>query len=119
MRWSDAKLPGRRYRMRELWAYRELVAAFVLRDLHVRYRQTLVGVAWVVLQPVAYTLVFSGFFHLLGRRPSDENSAVPTAVLILSGAILWQAFAQGVMPTVNSIDGRWGNGNHDFGLWSR
>lgn len=100
MRWSDAKLSGRRHRLRELWAYRELVAAFVMRDLHVRYRQTLVGVAWVVLQPVAYTLVFSGFFHLLGRGPADETSTVPTAVLILSGAIVWQAFAQSVQQSV-------------------
>ncbi len=94
MRWSDVRQPGRRYHLSELWAYRELVAAFVIRDLHVRYRQTVVGVAWVVIQPVMYMLVFSGFFYILGRRTSD--SLAPNPLLILSGAILWQTFAQGV-----------------------
>ena len=94
MRWSDARQPGLRHYLRELWAFRELVAAFVIRDLHVRYRQTVVGIAWVVIQPIAYMLVFSGFFFLLGRRTSDAQA--PNPLLILSGAILWQVFAQGV-----------------------
>ncbi len=94
MRWSDARGTGRHYSLAELWAYRELVLAFVIRDLHVRYRQTVLGVAWVILQPVAYTLVFSGFFSLLKAQTVDEN--VPVILLILSGAIVWQAFAQGV-----------------------
>lgn len=94
LRWSDARASGRRYSLRELWAYRELVLAFVVRDLHVRYRQTVLGVAWVVVQPVAYTLVFSLFFELLGARTDDGK--VPSLLLRLSGAILWQVFAQGV-----------------------
>lgn len=94
MRWSDARGTGRQYRLAELWAYRELVLAFIIRDLHVRYRQTVVGVAWVILQPVAYTLVFSGFFYLLRTRTVDPHT--PQVVLLLSGAILWQAFAQSV-----------------------
>ena len=94
LRWSDARGSGRHYSLAELWAYRELVLAFIVRDLHVRYRQTILGVAWVVVQPLAYTLVFSGFFRLLGSRPSAED--IPQPLLILSGAILWQAFAQGV-----------------------
>ena len=94
MRWSDARASARRYRFAELWSYRELVLAFIVRDLHVRYRQTVVGVAWVVLQPVAYTLVFSVFLGLLGSKTDDGS--VPSLVLKLSGAILWQVFAQGV-----------------------
>jgi lipopolysaccharide transport system permease protein len=94
MRWSVAHGARRHVSLAELWAYRELVLAFVIRDLQVRYRQTVVGVAWVVLQPVAYTLVFSGFFFLLKARTVDKN--VPMIVLILSGAVVWQAFAQGV-----------------------
>lgn len=94
MRWSDARGSGRHYNLAELWAYRELVLAFIIRDLHVRYRQTLVGVAWVILQPVAYTLVFSGFFYLLRTRTVDRHT--PQIVMLLSGAILWQAFAQSV-----------------------
>ncbi len=94
LRWSDARSSGRKYSLRELWSYRELVLAFVVRDLHVRYRQTVLGVAWVVVQPVAYTLVFSLFFELLGARTDDGK--VPSLLLRLSGAILWQVFAQGV-----------------------
>jgi lipopolysaccharide transport system permease protein len=95
MRWSDARGSGRHYTPAELWAYRELVLAFIIRDLHVRYRQTIIGVAWVIVQPVAYTLVFTGFFQLLGRLPTDE-AQVPYPLMLLSGAIVWQAFAQGV-----------------------
>lgn len=94
LRWSDSHGTGRHYSFAELWAYRELVLAFVIRDLHVRYRQTVVGVAWVILQPVAYTLVFSGFFVLLKARTVD--SQFPMVLMILSGAVLWQTFAQGV-----------------------
>jgi lipopolysaccharide transport system permease protein len=49
----------------------------------------------VILQPLAYTLVFTGFFQLLGQHPTDETD-VPYPLMALSGAILWQAFAQGV-----------------------
>lgn len=94
LRWSDAQGSGRHYSLHELWSYRELVLAFVVRDLHVRYRQTVLGVAWVIVQPVAYTLVFTVFFELLGSRTDDGT--VPSPVLRLSGAILWQVFAQGV-----------------------
>jgi lipopolysaccharide transport system permease protein len=94
LRWSDAQGAGRHFSLRELWSYRELVLAFVVRDLHVRYRQTVLGVAWVIVQPVAYTLVFSLFFELLGSQTDDGT--VPSIVLRLSGAILWQVFAQSV-----------------------
>lgn len=94
LRWSDAQSSGRHFSLRELWSYRELVLAFVVRDLHVRYRQTVLGVAWVIVQPIAYTLVFTVFFELLGAVTDDGH--VPSPVLRLSGAILWQVFAQGV-----------------------
>jgi len=94
LRWSEAHGSARRHSLEELWAYRELVLAFVIRDLHVRYRQTILGAAWVVLQPLAYTIVFSGFFWLLEAKTNDRQ--VPGWILRLSGAILWQAFAQGV-----------------------
>lgn len=94
LRWSDAQISGRHYRFRELWAYRELVYAFIVRDLHVRYRQTILGAAWVVVQPVMYTLVFTVFFELLGVTTDDGT--VPSPILRFSGAILWQVFAQGI-----------------------
>lgn len=97
MRWSDARGVFGRHSARELWDYRELVYAFVIRDLQVRYRQTVVGVAWVILQPLVNTLLYSGLIQLLQARTSSEN--VSNFLLILSGAIVWQPFAQGVQQT--------------------
>lgn len=94
MRWSDGRSASRRYTLAEIWAYRELILAFVVRDFHVRYRQTVIGVAWVILQPICYTIVFAGFFMLLRARPGDDS--VNSILLQLSGAIIWQAFAQSV-----------------------
>lgn len=97
MRWSDARATIGRHGVRELWAYRELVYAFVIRDLHVRYRQTIVGVAWVIIQPLVNTLLYSGLIQLLQTRTANEN--VSNFLLILSGSIVWQPFAQGVQQT--------------------
>ncbi len=97
MRWSDAKAAIGRHGVRELWAYRELVYAFVVRDLQVRYRQTVVGVAWVIVQPLVNTLLYSGLIQLLQTRTATEN--VSNFLLILSGSIIWQPFAQGVQQT--------------------
>jgi lipopolysaccharide transport system permease protein len=57
--------------LRELWAYRELVYFLTWRDIKVRYKQTAIGVAWAVLQPLAMILVFTVFFGKLGNLPSD------------------------------------------------
>jgi lipopolysaccharide transport system permease protein len=78
----------------ELWRYRDLVRAFVVRDLHVRFRQTALGAAWILVQPIGHTLVFSGFFQLLGSTPATTD--VPYPILLLSGAIIWQTFVQSV-----------------------
>jgi len=76
---------------REAWAYRELIWIFGLRDLQVRYRQTLIGVAWAVLQPLAQMLVFMAMFGLLGTRPSSGEAPYPLVVLV--GLLGWQLFA--------------------------
>ena len=76
---------------RELWNFRELIWILAARDITVRYRQAVVGVAWVVLQPVAEMIVFSGLFSLLGKRPAGET--VPYTISLLCGLLLWQLFA--------------------------
>src|SRR6266566_6120977 len=58
-------------RLREVWMYRELLYFFVWRDLKVRYQQTVIGVAWVVLQPLMSMGVFTIFFGRLAKLPSD------------------------------------------------
>jgi lipopolysaccharide transport system permease protein len=87
--------------LRELWEQRSLMIAFAARDIRVRYRQTLVGVAWALLQPLAMTLVFVIFFQLLGRNPS--NSGTPFAVTLCCGLIPWQFFTNGVSLCTSSL----------------
>ncbi len=73
-----------------LWEYRELLFFMVWRDVKVRYKQTALGVGWIVLQPVLATLVFSGVFGLLLGVPSN---GVPYPVFALAGLVPWQYFA--------------------------
>ena len=77
--------------LRELWRCRELLWMLALRDIKVRYRQAIVGMAWVVLQPLSTAFVFVMLFGLLGHVPTD--SARPYGVFVLTGVVLWQLFA--------------------------
>ena len=85
---------------RELWAHRELVYFLVWRDVKVRYKQTLFGVAWAILQPLATMLVFSLFFGRLARLPSD---GVPYALFALAALVPWTFFANGMTQSANSV----------------
>jgi lipopolysaccharide transport system permease protein len=76
--------------LRDLWAYRELLYFLVWRDLKVHYKQTALGVAWVVLQPVAATLIFTAIFGYFVRIPSGD---LPYPVFAFSGFLLWGYFA--------------------------
>ncbi len=87
----DAARATRWFDWQELWNFRELIWILAARDITVRYRQAVVGVAWVVLQPVAEMIVFSGLFSLLGKRPAGET--VPYTISLLCGLLLWQLFA--------------------------
>jgi lipopolysaccharide transport system permease protein len=75
----------------ELWRHRALFRMLAARDLKVRYRQTLLGFAWVVLQPVALGVIFVAFFTLLGQKPAPGD--VPYVLVVFSGLLLWQLFA--------------------------
>jgi lipopolysaccharide transport system permease protein len=74
----------------ELWRYRELVFFYAIRDLKVRYKQTLLGVLWVILQPVLTMVVFTIFFGKLARLPSD---GLPYPIFTYSALLPWQLFA--------------------------
>lgn len=76
--------------LRDLWEYRELLYFLVWRDLKVRYKQTLLGVTWIVLQPLATTLIFSIIFGNFAKIPSEN---LPYAVFALSGLVPWNYFA--------------------------
>lgn len=77
--------------LREIVRFRELLWVLALRDLKVKYRQAVVGVAWVVIQPLATALVFVLLFGLLGKTPATEGT--PYGVFVLPGVVLWQLFA--------------------------
>jgi lipopolysaccharide transport system permease protein len=76
--------------IREVWRYRELLYFFAWRDLKVRYKQTLVGVAWAVFQPFITMVVFSVFFGGLAKIPSD---GVPYPIFVYVGLLFWQFFS--------------------------
>ncbi len=81
---------------RELWAYRDLFTQFVQRDFSAKYRQTLLGPAWFVLQPLMMTAVLTVVFGRLARLPTDNS---PPVLFYLCGLLSWTYFAQ-TMPTV-------------------
>jgi lipopolysaccharide transport system permease protein len=88
----------------ELWRYRELLFFFTWRDLKVRYKQTLLGAAWAVLQPVLMMLVFWVFFGRLAKLPHQN---VPYIVFAYAGLLPWLLFANGMQSTSPSPSGCW------------
>src|SRR5690348_1541216 len=87
-------------RLREVWAYRELLHFFVWRDLKVRYKQTAIGVAWVVLQPLLSMGVFTIFFGRLAKLPSD---GLPYPVFYFAALVPWTYFASTLTATTNVV----------------
>lgn len=84
----------------ELWEYRELIYFFVWRDIKVRYKQTAIGAAWVVLQPFLMMLVFSLFFGKLANIGSD---GLPYPIFYYSALLPWMYFAGALQNSTNTI----------------
>ena len=82
--------------LREIWNYRELLYFFSWRDLKVRYKQTMIGVLWSVLQPFITMVVFSFFFGKLAGIPSDH---VPYPIFVYAGLLFWQFFSDALSET--------------------
>jgi lipopolysaccharide transport system permease protein len=85
---------------RELWQFRELVYFFVWRDIKVRYKQTAIGAAWAVIQPLATMLVFTLFFGRLAKIPSG---GVPYPIFYFSALLPWMYFAGALQNATNSV----------------
>jgi lipopolysaccharide transport system permease protein len=85
---------------RELWAHRDLLFFLVLRDVKLRYRQTALGAAWAILQPVLTMIVFSVFFGRLAAVPSDS---LPYPVFTFVALLPWQLFAHTLAQSANSV----------------
>ena len=88
--------------LRELWEYRELLYFLTWRDIKVRYKQTVLGAAWAVIQPLFMMLVFSLFFGKLAGVPSD---GIPYPVFTFCGLLPWQLFAHSLTQASNSLVG--------------
>ena len=91
-----------RLNLRELWEYRELLYFLIWRDIKVRYKQTVLGAAWAIIQPFFTMLVFSLFFGRLGKIPSD---GVPYPLFSLAGLVPWTFFAYGLVQSSDSLVG--------------
>jgi len=86
--------------LRELWRYRELLWFLAARDINVRYKQTALGVAWAVIQPLFTMIVFSVFFGRLAKMPSD---GIPYPIFALTGLLPWQLFSYALTQSSNSL----------------
>ena len=87
-------------RLAEVWAYRELLYFFVWRDVKVRYKQTVIGIAWVVLQPLMTMGVFTLFFGRLAKLPSD---GLPYPVFYFAALVPWTYFSTALQSCTNVV----------------
>jgi lipopolysaccharide transport system permease protein len=86
---------------KEIWSYKELFYYFTWRDIKVKYKQTVLGMAWAILQPTVMMLVFTFLFGKLIQ--TNERSALPYAVYVYSGLMLWGIFSNGIQTAGNSM----------------
>lgn len=86
----------------ELWGYRELIYFLVWRDIKVRYKQTVLGAGWAMIQPLFTMLLFSLFFGRLARVPSD---GIPYPLFSFCGLVPWSYFSNGLTQASNSLVG--------------
>src|SRR5438477_9711134 len=86
--------------LRELWYYRELLFFLTWRDIKVRYKQTALGAAWAILQPLFSMVVFTIFFGRLAKVPSD---GIPYPLFSYAALLPWQLFAYGLTESSNSV----------------
>ena len=84
----------------ELWQYRELIYFLAWRDVKVRYKQTIIGVAWVLLQPLAMMAIFWLLFGRMGNLPSD---GMPYPLFVLVALLPWQFFSRVISESTNSL----------------
>ncbi len=97
--------PGRaeRHYWRDLWAYRELFAILAWRDVAVRYKQTVIGVAWAVVRPFLTMVVFTVVFGRLAKLPSE--GAAPYPIMVFAGMLPWFLFSTILSEASNSLVG--------------
>jgi homopolymeric O-antigen transport system permease protein len=86
--------------LRELWAFRELIYFLTWRDIKVRYKQTSIGIAWAVLQPLAMVVVSTLFF---GRMAGIDTEGLPYPLFALAALLPWQLFSRAITESTSSL----------------
>jgi lipopolysaccharide transport system permease protein len=89
-------------RLQEVWKYRELLYFLIWRDIKVRYKQTIIGAAWAIIQPFFTMVVFSLFFGWLAKIPSD---GIPYPIFSYAALVPWMFFANGLSQSSDSLVG--------------
>lgn len=92
-----------RHYWRDLWNYRELFFVLAWRDVSVRYKQTVIGLAWALIQPLASMAVFTVIFGKVAKLPTE--GAAPYALMVFAGLLPWQLFATSLAGASNSLIG--------------
>ncbi len=87
----------------DIWRYRELFLVLAMRDVAIRYKQTVIGVAWSVIQPLLIMVVFTIIFGVVAKLPSQ--GAAPYALLVYAGLLPWQFFSQSLTGASGSLIG--------------
>ena len=85
---------------RDLWRYRELFYFLAWRDILVRYKQTVIGIAWALLRPLLTMIVFTVVFGSIAKLPSN---GVPYPILVFAGLLPWQFFSNALSECSNSL----------------
>lgn len=88
---------------RDLWRYRELFLVLAWRDVAVRYKQTVIGLAWALLQPLLTMIIFTIIFGRLAKLSAD--GAVPYALMVYAGMMPWQLISTSLVGAANSLTG--------------
>ena len=96
----EAGKSNRRY-FKDIWLYRELFYFLAWRDVLVRYKQTVIGIAWAVLRPLLTAIVFTVVFGKLAKMPTE--GAAPYAIMVFAGMLPWQFFASSLSESSNSV----------------
>ncbi len=92
---------GKRQYLRDLWNFRGLLYFLAWRDILVRYKQTVIGIAWSLLNPLFFMVVFTVIFSRIGHFPSDGRTPYP--LLVFSALLPWQLFASGLTQSSKSL----------------
>jgi lipopolysaccharide transport system permease protein len=98
----DAETPDFGLHLRSLWQYRELLYFLIWRDVKIKYKQTALGIAWAIIQPLFAMLLFTLIFGRLARMPSD---GIPYALFAYAGLLPWTFFSNAITNSGNSLVG--------------